>query len=114
MVESFTSELTTEKSARDVVRASLESLADPLSNWGYWLTTQSEVAVTYQRTYRPWYVWVFGVLLLPVVIGLLILLFATETSTITILIEERESDTRVVIKGQAPRKVREAFQGLQF
>ena len=114
VVDSFASEVTTQRSAKDIVRASLGSLAEPLSNWDYRLTTQSEVAVTYERTYRPWYTWLFGILFLPILIGFVILLFATETSRIMILIEERESDTRVLIKGNAPRQVRQAFQDLQF
>jgi hypothetical protein len=114
VAKSFSCDLTTEKSPKDVLGASLATLTEPLNDWGYRLTTQSEAAVTYERTYRPWYVWLFGILFLPFLIGIAILIFATETSTITILIQERQADTRVVIRGTAPRRVREAFEGIQL
>ncbi len=110
MDKSFSCELTTEKSPKAVLGASLKTLTEPLHDWGYRLTTQSEAAVTYERTYRPWYAWVFGILFIPVLVGIAILIFVTETSMITILIEERKADTRVLIRGTAPRRVREAFE----
>lgn len=114
MSESFSYELTSERSPKTVLHAALASFTDPLSDCGYRLTTQSEAAVTYERTYRPWNVWLGGLLLVPVLIGIPILVTQARTSTITILIEERQSDTRVLIRGTGPRRVREAFEGLQL
>ena len=57
----FTREIDTEKPPRSVLPELLAGLTQPLNRHGYKLQTQSEAALTYDRKYRPWYVWVLVV-----------------------------------------------------
>lgn len=113
MFESFTHELASEKSPKATVQAALNALTGPMNDSGYRLTTQSEAAVTYERIYRPWNVWVGGLILVPVLIGILILVTQARASTITLLMEERDDGTRILIRGTAPPEVRDAITGIE-
>jgi hypothetical protein len=112
--ESFTYELASERSPQAVLHAALEALTGPMNESGYRLTTQSEAAVTYERVYRPWNVWVGGLILLPFLVGIPILVTQAQASTITLLMEKRDHGTRVLIRGTAPPQVREAITGIEI
>jgi hypothetical protein len=114
VAKTFTYELNTDKPQEAVRAEVLTTLTSPLNTWGYRLTTQSDSAFTYERTYRPWYVWLIGVLLLPAFIGLLILIFWTSTETITLVLEAKQPGSRVLVQGQGPERVQQAFRGMQF
>src|SRR4051794_3387966 len=107
-VKYFDYEYPTTKSAATVQRELLQSWTGQLGAWGYDLTSQSEVGVTYSRKYRRWWVILLAIITFP--IGLLFLLI-TDTSVITATIEP-DDDTGgsvLVINGSAPKKVREGF-----
>lgn len=114
MAQAFSRSPTTEKPGNAVRSEAQTTLTAPLNRWGYRLTTQSDTALTYERTYRPWYVWLIGLLLIPALLGIVLLIFWTETDTITLMLDEQPDETTVVIQGEAPGKVREAFERLQL
>jgi hypothetical protein len=67
------------------------------------LESGSNRILTFTRTYRPWPIWVFGVLVLP-------LLFLSNTATITVVLEPTESGgTLVRVTGLAERGTVRAF-----
>jgi hypothetical protein len=107
----FTRELTTPKAHSTVLAECLEEWNGPLGDYGYKLVTQSEVGLTYNRTYRPWPVWVVCVLLFP--LGLLALLVRSE-APITATITPEDEETRVFVSGRAPKGLRRAFQGMDL
>ncbi len=114
MNREFSRSLVTEKSADAVIHEALQTLTRSLNRWGYRLTTQTSAALTYDRTYRPWYVWVIGLALTPMLIGVALLILWTETETITILVDDREGGTAVLVQGEGPSKVRDAFARMEL
>jgi hypothetical protein len=89
----------------------LEEWNGPLGDYGYRLTTQSDVGLSYSRTYRAWSVWVLCVALFP--LGLLALLLRSE-APITATITAEAEGTRVFVSGRAPRGLRRAFETMEF
>jgi hypothetical protein len=110
--ESFTYELASERRPNAVLHAAVEALTGPMNDSGYRLTTQSEAAVTYERIYRPWNIWVSGLILVPVLVGIPILVTQARVSTITLLMEQLDYGTRILIRGTAPPQVRKAITGI--
>lgn len=104
----FDYEHTTEKGTDTVRRELLQTLTGQLAGWGYDLTSQSDVGVTYSRKYRRWYIILLAVCLFP--IGLLFLL-ASDTATITATIEpdDETGGSVLIINGTAPKKLCRGF-----
>jgi hypothetical protein len=110
-VKTFSRVVQTSKPPDTVRREALTSLTEPLGRYGYVLTTESELGLTFARTYRPWWVWVLAVVIFP--IGLLFL-FATDTATVTVVLEPEESGTLVRVAGVGEPKVSQAFESMQL
>lgn len=90
----------------DVLREVVSDLTEPLAKYGYSLTSQTEMAVTYHRKYRPWWVILLAILTFP--IGLLFLLI-TESATVTATVEGANGGTRLIVNGSAPKRLRESL-----
>jgi hypothetical protein len=72
------------------------------------LESGSDRILTFTRTYRAWPIWVFGVILLP-------LLFLNNTATITVVLEPTEgSGTRVRVAGKAEGGTVRAFEAMEL
>jgi hypothetical protein len=110
-VKSFSQEVHTDKPKISVLTELITTTTNPLGRWGYEVRGQTENALTFTRTYRPWYVWLLAIILFP--IGLLALL-GKETATIAITLEPNENGTLVRITGQGPAEVERAFQTMQI
>lgn len=110
--KSFDHEFATPKSAATIQRELIQTWTGQLAKWGYDLTSQSDVGVTYGRTYRPWWVIAIAICLFP--IGLLALL-VTETSVITATIEPdvETGGSVLIVNGTGPKKVRDGFERLE-
>jgi hypothetical protein len=89
----------------------LISLTEPLGRYGYVLTTESELGLTFARRYRPWWVWMLAVVIFP--FGLLFL-FVTDTATVTVVLEPENSGTLVRVAGVGEPKVSQAFESMQL
>lgn len=107
----FTRELTTPKAPSTVLVECLEEWNGPLGDYGYRLTTQSNLGLSYSRTYRAWSVWVLCVALFP--LGLLALLVRSE-APITATITPEDKGTRILVAGRAPKGLRRAFATMEF
>jgi hypothetical protein len=110
-VKSFSRDIQTSKPPNTVRTEALTTLTEPLARYDYVLTTESESGLTFARRYRPWWVWVIAVVIFP--IGLL-LLFVTNTATVTVVLEPEKNGTLVRIAGLGERKVRQAFESMQL
>lgn len=110
-MEQFTHELESEKPPNAVLTEVLSGLPGPLASAGYRLQTESERALTFARTYRPWFVWVGVVLLFP--LGLLFLLYK-ETATISVVFEPKGGGTLIRVSGEGEAGVRRAFEGMEI
>jgi hypothetical protein len=108
----FDLEFKTDKASDTVRRELLQTSTGALAGWGYDLTSQSDVGVTFSRKYRKWWIIVLAVCLFP--IGLLFLLVA-ETATITATIEPDDDSggSVLIINGTAPKKVVQGFGTLE-
>lgn len=108
----FDHEFPTTKKPETVQRELLQTWTGPLARWGYDLTTQSDVGVTFSRKYRRWYVILLAVCLFP--IGLLFLLLSdTAVITATFDPDEETGGSVLIVNGSAPRKVAKAFATLE-
>jgi hypothetical protein len=94
----------------EVLRKVVSEWTEPVASYGYALTSQTDVAVTYHRKYRPWYVIVGAILFFP--IGLLFLLI-TESATISATVEARDGGTLLIISGSGPKRLREGLSTLR-
>lgn len=111
-MRSFDFEFKTPKSSGEVTREVVTLWTGQLANHGYTLTSQSEVAVAYHRTYRPQWTIAVAILLFP--IGLLALL-ATDDATITAAVEtdEETGGSTLIVNGKGPKEVEQAFEAMQ-
>lgn len=87
----------------------LEKLAPPLNEYGYGLVSKSHDYLLFENRQRPGWTYVVAVLLFP--IGLLALIHKPERVSIS-LEEHAEGQTKMIVQGEARRKVRKAFAGL--
>ena len=108
-MKSFSRDVQTSKPPDTVRAEALTSLTEPLARYGYVLTTESELGLTFARKYGPWWVWVLAVVIFP--IGVL-LLFVTDTATVTVVLEPENSGTLVRVAGRGERKVGQAFESM--
>jgi hypothetical protein len=108
----FEFEFPSAKPADTVRRELLQAWTGPLAGWGYDLTSQSDVGVTFSRKYRRWYLILLAVCLFP--IGLLFLL-VSETAVITATIDPDQGNggSVLAVSGTAPKKVAGAFATLE-
>jgi hypothetical protein len=111
-VKYFDLEFETDKPPTDVRRELLSTLTGQLAANSYTLSSQSDVGVTYNRTYRRWYVIALAICLFP--IGLLFLL-ASDVATITATVEQDDETggSVLIINGRGPKNVRRGFEALQ-
>jgi hypothetical protein len=110
-VKSFSRDIQTSKPPDTIRTEALTSLTEPLARYGYVLTTESESGLTFARQYRAWWVWVIAVVTFP--IGLL-LLFVTDTATVTVVLEPEKSGTLVRVAGLGEPKVSQAFESMEL
>ena len=110
-MKSFSHDAHTSKPPDTVRREAFTSVTHPLAQYGYVLTTESELGLTFAREYRPWWAWVLAVVIFP--IGYLFL-FAPYTATITVALEPENSGTLVRVAGAGERKVSRAFESMEF
>ena len=89
----------------------MTSVTEPLAGYGYVLTTESELGLTFARQYRPWWVWVLAVVIFP--IGVLFL-FDPNIATVTVFLEPEEGGTLVRVAGRGEAKVSQAFESMEF
>jgi len=104
-------DLETDKPPETVLREAMSTWTGPLADNNFSLSNQSDVAVVYQRRYWPWYQIAFAIVLFP--IGLLALLWRKE-ATITATVEPNDEGSILSIRGDAPKNVRDAFEGMQI
>jgi hypothetical protein len=101
-----------EQSPAEVLRDCLSLWTGQLADYGYSLISQSDIGISYRRTYWRWYVILLAALLFP--IGLLFLLSRAD-ATITATLEPRPGGgTKLAINGLAPKNVCNAFEELQI
>ena len=110
-MKTFSRDIQTSKPPDTVRTEALTSLTEPLARYDYVLTTQSESGLTFARKYRPWWVWVLAVVTFP--IGVL-LLFVTDTATVTVVLEPENSGTHVRVAGLGEPKVSQAFESMEL
>ena len=110
-MKSFSHDVHTSKRPDTVRREAFTSVTEPLAGYGYVLTTESELGLTFAREYRPWWVWALAVVILPV--GILFL-FITDTATITVVLEPEKSGSLVRVSGLGEPKVSRAFESMEL
>jgi hypothetical protein len=108
----FDLEFESTKEPDEVMRETITSWTGPLAANGYTLTSQSDIAVTYHRKYRHWFVIVLAIFFFP--IGLLFLLI-TDDATITATVErdDETGGTALIINGNGSKNVRKGFEALE-
>lgn len=107
-MDHFAVTLRSDKGPSDVRDVALQTLAKPLARQGYSITDQGPDGITLVRRYRQWRIWVGVVALFP--LGLLFLLISPRTATISMSFEANEgTGSRIVIVGEAPKRVRQEF-----
>lgn len=111
-MKNFSRELVTTGTPAEVKVECLNTLQGPLADQGYKLTSQSDAALTYNATYRPWYIWVVGFLLFP--IGLLGILLIKYEAPLTLTLEPITDGTRLRVSGKASKNLVEAFEAMEF
>ena len=110
-MKSFATKVETGKPSKTVIAEVLATITTPLADAGYKLAGQGDANLVYNRTYRPWFVWVAVIIFFP--IGLLALLY-TETANITVSTTESDGRTTVHVSGRGGSEVRGAFERMQF
>jgi hypothetical protein len=110
-MKSFSHDVHTSKPPDTVRKEALTSVTEPLAGYGYVLTTESELGLTFARQYRPWWVWVLAVVIFPVGVYFL---FAPNTATITVVLEPENSGTLVRVAGVGEPKISQAFESMEF
>ena len=110
-MKSFSRVLQTSKPPDTVRIEALTSLTEPLARYDYVLTTASESGLTFARKSRPWWVWVIAVVTFP--IGLL-LLFVTDTATVTVVLEPERAGPSSALRASAKPKVSQAFESMEL
>ena len=110
-MKSFSHDVHTSKPPDTVRREAFTSVTEPLAGYGYVLTTESELGLTFAREYRPWWVWVLAVVIFP--IGVLFL-FDPNIATITMVLEPEKGGTLVRVAGVGESKVSRAFESMEF
>lgn len=107
----FDYEFETQKSSTNVRREVLSTLTPQLAANSYTLSSQSDVGVTYSRTYRRWYIILAAICLFPV--GLLFLL-ATDEATITAAVKDGASGGSILtVNGRGPKNVRQGLEAME-
>lgn len=108
----FDLEFESQKAPADLLRETLQVWTGQLGSNGYKLVSQTDVTLTYSRTYRPWPAILFAVILFP--IGLLFLLI-TEEAAITAAVEDDEDTggSALIVNGKGPKSVRRAFEAME-
>jgi hypothetical protein len=111
-VKYFDLELESPKDPAALRREFLAGWTGSLAEWGYTLTSQSDVGATFHRRYRSLWLALPVVLLFP--IGLVFLLI-TSNATITAIVEpdDDSSGSVLMINGRAPRRLRKGFEGME-
>jgi hypothetical protein len=72
------------------------------------LESGSDRIVTFTRTYRPGPIWVFGLILIP-------LLFLTNTAIVTVVLAPTDGDgTRIQITGDGERSLRRSIEEIEY
>lgn len=90
----------------------LETIVTPLERYGYDVVDQTSTMLRFTRRWRPGWVWVPSILLLPLA-GLVLLLVFERTATITVELTDREGGGTVLIAaGTGTGDVRRGFAEL--
>lgn len=105
----FTVELRLDEPVEEARRRLLSEWTSELAENGYSLTSQSELAVTYEREYRQWLVICLAIFFFP--LGLLFLLIKSQAA-ISAMLDGDSGETVLTIKGQGPRYMRKHFKRL--
>jgi hypothetical protein len=70
--------------------------------------SQDAPILTFTRTYRPWFIWLIGVILIP-------LLFLTSTATLTVVFEPTEGGgSHIRVMGKGDRYARKVLKRIEF
>jgi hypothetical protein len=93
-----------------VREAALTDLAPSMGRAGYPLERQDERSFTFVRRYRSG--WVIAVAILFFPIGLLALLAEKKTAMVLVTLEEVEGGTKVILTGEAWKRLREHLEAL--
>jgi hypothetical protein len=109
MSDFFSAQMSASVPPSEVREATLESLARPLAGFGFRLTAQSSAGMTFQRRYMSWSTLILVVLFFPLGLALL---FTRGEQTISMSFEPDGDGTRIVVAGEGPAKVRNAFAEL--
>ena len=98
----------TEKSTSEAHAFVITECAPPLARWGYKLTSNTPESLVFERTYRPWYVWLLVIILFP--IGLLFLFMKTEVLITCAIAVQHEGGSTVTFAGEADKKITAAIE----
>lgn len=99
---------TTTKSPSDAHAFVITECAPPLARWGYKLTSNTPESLVFERSYRPWYVWLLVILLFP--IGLLFLLVKTEVLITCAMAGQQDGGSKITFAGEADKKITTAIE----
>ena len=110
MSRTFMVQVESEISREELKRQILTKLSVPLGKAGYMIETESDSAVSYAHTYRPYAFWAiaFFWLLVP-----LVLVLVVRTERIVFTISGSDGAAHLVVVGDGPRGVRRWFEELE-
>ena len=109
MSRTFVVEIESPLSADEVRRMVLSKLSGPLGDAEYRIESHNEVAITYARTYRPY--WFRAVVLFWLLFPLVLLLVVQTDRVVVTLLAEPEG-TRIIVVGDGSGAMRRQFEEL--
>lgn len=109
MSQTFVIELESPLRRDEVRRLVLTKLSVPLGRSEYRIEGVNATAITYARSYRPY--WLVAILLCWLVFPLLLLLVVQTDRVVLTLIDDADG-TRIVVVGDGPGAMRKQFEGL--
>jgi hypothetical protein len=111
-VKDFSRELVTAGTTTEIRHECLNSLQSPMGRQGYQLTTQTEDALTYNSTYRPWWTWLIVIFFFP--IGLIAVVLIKHEASVMITFSPISDGTRIRISGNGSKSLVNSFEAMRF
>jgi hypothetical protein len=87
----------------------IQTTAPTLGSMGWRLTFQTKQGLTFQRSYRPWWVYVLCVLLFPIGLAFLIV---TRIWTLSLAFRKADEGTEVTLTAPDQQQLRQLFAGI--
>jgi hypothetical protein len=113
VVRTFSREIASDKTPDEVMAETVPTITVPLARHGYTIQLQTDRSLIYACTYHAWWTWALIVLTFPIG-SLVFYLFLRDTAAISLSLRPNGGGTIMQVSGEGSKKVRQAFETMQF